>query len=615
MGNDDEADESVVVEGETRQAALEEGARQLGLHPDDVKATVITEGSSGIMGMFESPWELEVSPRPQRESLREATLEEAMKAAEAVDGSFQLSVEGRKIYLTVHPPSGTGNAVDPDEIIAHLHRIGLSYCDFDRVRSVVSTKKGHPERIGELPPGEDINAQYDVIVSDDKMTAELMIEPPKLGGDPPTLEEAERAIADAGVTEGINDQVVENMVETPRFNEAVTIAEGRPAEQGTDAKIEYHFNTDRKPEFDGEEQVDFRELDLINNVEEGDLLAEKTDPGSGRPGMTVTGEQVPAPDGEDKELEFGENVRKEGNRLFSTIVGEVILGENGVEVHEVHTVDGDVDYSTGNIEFQGTVVVEGSVRDRFRVKAAGNIMIEGSVGKAYLQADNDVIVGGGIRGKSGAQVNAGANIVSEFVERSGLIAQENVMVNEMILHSQVDAGESVFVNGSRGLIVGGHVRAGKTIFARELGSVGASETRVEVGVDPVFFREMAKVEKKILKQQEKLDKIERAINTLSGRDDLSEEDETKLRELEKNQENLTRNIENFREEQQTLARQAEEREGASVSVDGTVFGGTRVIIGNDIYTVHGGDIEHCTFKKLGNKIEVSRFQEPEVPEI
>jgi uncharacterized protein (DUF342 family) len=205
--------------------------------------------------------------------------------------------------------------------------------------------------------------------------------------------------------------------------------------------------------------------------------------------------------------------------------------------------------------------------------------------------------------------------VSEFVERSGIIAQSNVMVNEMILHSQVDAGESVFANGSRGLIVGGHVRAGKVIFCRELGSIGASETRVEVGVDPVFFREMAKVEKKILKQQEKLDKIERAINTLSGRDDLSEEDEMKLDELEKNQKNLQRNIENFREEQQTLARQAEEREGAMVTVEGTVFGGTRVTIGNEIYTVHGKDVEHCTFKKLGNKVEVSRYQEPEVPEI
>lgn len=606
----------MVVEADNREQAIDQGAHELDMHPDDVRVKVIEKGSNGLFGMFQSPWKLEISPKPRRKSLREATLEEAMKAAEAVDGSFQLSVEARKIFLTVHPASGSGEPVSAEEVIAHLNRIGLSYCDFDQVRTVVNAQEGTPRRIGELPPGEEIDAQYHVEISEDKREAEVQIEPPKLGGDPPRLEGVKRVLAQAGVVEGINEDVLKNIVETPRYNEPVAVAKGRPPEPGEDAQIEYHFNTERNPGFDqGDQQVDFRELGLINNVHSGDLLAEKIEPAPGRPGLTVTGEQIPAPDGKDCELKFGEHVRREGNRLFSTITGEVVLTEDRIEVHEVHTVEGDVDYHTGNIDFEGTVIVEGSVRDRFKVKAAGNILVEGGVGKAYLQSSNDIIVNGGIRGKGGAQINAGGNIVSEFVERAALIAQNHVIVSEMILHSTIDAGETVFVNGSRGLIVGGVIRAGQVIFARELGSIGASETRLEVGIDPVYFREMAKIENKVLEQQEKLDKISRAINTLSGRDDLSEGDEHKLQSLEQNQQNLQRNIENFREEQESLARQADEREGARITVDGTAFGGTRIVIGNEIYTIRGQDFEHCTFKKLGAKIEPTRYQEPEPPEI
>jgi uncharacterized protein (DUF342 family) len=610
-----ESANEVLVEGDTREEAIRNGARKLGISPEEVTFTVVEKGSEGVFGFLQSPWKLKVKPREERSSVREATVEEAMKAAESVDGSFNLEVEDRKIYLTVHPPEGMGDSVQAEQVIAHLNQVGLSFCDFDQVRSAVNEEAGEPTQIGRLPPGEDIDTDYEIRISENGLQAELTIRPPRLGGEPPSVEEVQRLLNELGISEGINWNQIKEMVEERNFNESVVIAEGRPPEQGEDAKIKYHFDVDNKPNFEDQEgKIDFREMGLINNVEEGDLLAEKIAPTPGRQGMTVQGDALEAEEGDDVNLEAGENVYREGDKLYTELSGQVIKEDEGlVSVYDVYQVEGDVDYSTGNIVFDGTVHVEGSVRDRFRIQATGDIIVEEGVGKAYLQSEQNILIQAGIRGKGRAQINAGGSIMVDFIEQAGVIAQESIIVSEMVMHSRLDAGEGVYVTGERGLIAGGQIRAGREIYAKEIGSIGASETNLEVGIDPKFFRTIAKIEEKIADQREKLDKVERAIKTMEPSEDLDEQQQGKYDKLVETQEHLERNIENFREEQENISYRTSDREDARVMVEGVAYGGTRIGIGNGVYRVRGGEKEHCGFRKLDNKIEQVTFEKPPIP--
>ncbi len=607
-----------IVEAETKREAVEKGARVLDIAFSDVKYKVLQRGRRGILGYFSQPWKLKVWPRPEKkqDSLLDATLDEALRAAEGVDGSFHLEVQDRKITLTVFPPSGSGEPVAAESVVRHLKQIGLDYCDFDRVEKLVEKAEGEPKPIGQVPPDENFDAYYEVEIVEDELTALLTIRPPRLGGEGPSVDAIKRELNKAGVTEGIDWDLIENMVETRRYNEPVQIAHGRQPEGGEPARIEYYFRTDNKPDFTEKEgRVDFRELGLVNNVQEGDLLAEKEPPTAGRPGMTVTGDKIEAEKGAEKELKAGQNVRREDNQFFAEIDGQVVVEKDVIEVHDVYTVDGDVDYSTGNIDFEGTVIIKGNVRDRFRIRAGGDIVVEKGIGKSYLQAENNIIIEEGIRGKGGAQVNAGGSVVSEFIEHAGVIAQENIIVGEMILHSRVDAGEGVYVSGGRGLITGGEIRAGEIISAEEIGSIGTSETRCEVGIDPAYFREMAKIEERIVSQQEKLDKIERAINSLGHREELDESEREKLEKLENNRDSLKRNIKNYREEQEALVRRASVEGKAAVSCAGKVHSGTRIGIGNDIYLVRSSSKEHCTFRKISDRIEAASYTSFSIPAV
>lgn len=608
--------EEVVATGSTKDEAIIAGAQQLGRSTDEVEVTVIDSGSEGFLGFFQEPWRVKVKPSERHSTLKDATIEEAMRAAESVDGSFHLEVQNRNVMLTVHPPEGQGGSVQAEAVIGHLSQVGLNFCDFDKVRSVVNEEAGEPVKIGQLPPGEDIDTDYEVQLSEDGLTAELVMRPPRLGGDPPELDEVERILNELKISEGVKWDVIEEMVESRSYNERRVIAEGRPPEKGNDARIKYYFDTENKPNFDNTDgKVDFREMGLINNVEEDDLLAEKQEPTPGRNGLTVQGESIEAPEGEDVELKYGNNVRREDNSLYSEISGQVILEDGEVSVYDVYTVDGDVDYSTGNIVFDGTVVVEGSVKDRFKIKATGDIIVEEGVEKAYLQSKQNIMIQAGVRGKGHAQINAGGSIMADFVEQAGLIAQKNVLVSEMIMHSRVDAGEGVYVTGSRGLVAGGEIRAGREVYANEIGSIGASDTNIEVGIDPKFFRSVAKIEEKIAEQREKLDKVERAINTMSSKEDRTEAEDKKYAKLKETRETLERNIENHREEQKNLARRADEREGAIVMVEDTIFGGTRIGIGNEIYRIRSGQKDHTGFRKIDGNIQQVSFEKPVIPSV
>lgn len=607
----------VLTQGETREQALLDGARKLDIPPEEVTYTVIESGSDGFLGFFERPWKLKVRPRGERSSVKDATVEEAMKAAESVDGSFNLNVETRKIMLTVYPPEGTGKSVEPEQVIGHLNQVGLSFCDFDRVRTVVNDEKGEATQIGRLPPGEDIDTDYEVKISEDGLEAELTLRPPRLGGDPPSVEQVQRLLNELGISEGIEWNTIEEMVEERRYNEPVVVARGRTPEKGEDAKIQYHFDVESSPNFEEQDgKIDFREMGLINNVEEDELLAEKIAPTPGRKGLTVQGDPLEAPGGDDVELKPGENVHGEDGELYSEISGQVIKdNEDVVSVYDVYTVEGDVDYGTGNIVFDGTVLVEGSVKDRFKVQATGDIIVEEGVEKAYLQSEQNILIQAGIRGKGGAQINAGGSIMVDFIEQAGLIAQENIVASEMVMHSRLDAGEGVYVTGERGLIAGGQIRAGREVYAKEIGSIGASETNIEVGIDPKFFRTIAKIEEKIVEQREKLDKVERAIQTMEPKEELDEEQRGKYDKLLETQENLERNIENFREEQENVSRRASDREGSSVMIEGVAYGGTRIGIGNEIYRVRSGKKEHCGFRKLDQSIQQVTFEKPAIPSL
>jgi uncharacterized protein (DUF342 family) len=363
--------------------------------------------------------------------------------------------------------------------------------------------------------------QVTVQVSPDAMKVYVIV--PRDDENPVTLEEAAEAVRACGVVFGLDMNALERAVDNPATR--VQVASGKPPENGEDSscKIEFQQPVGRPAELaDG--RADFYDLHLVTNVKKGDLLATRIPPTPGRDGTNVLGAAVPARPGRLVALPKGNNtvISDSGDELYAAIDGQALVDRTGkIVVSPVYTVDGDVDFSTGNVDFVGSVRVKDSIRSGFSVKAAANVEIGGSCEGLLVSAGQDVIVRGGIQGgRRQGKVTAGRDILGKFAENAVMEAGRDVVVGEAILHSTVRAGRKVVVRGRRGLISGGTITAGDEVSARVIGSNLATPTEIQVGVDPSVREGLEQATSETERLKSELRQVELALKKLKEMEQL-----------------------------------------------------------------------------------------------
>ena len=194
------------------------------------------------------------------------------------------------------------------------------------------------------------------------------------------------------------------------------VAEGKRPINGTSSKIKYLFkNTSyRNPDFDTEKRVNLMDHTIIPTVKVGDVLAVIIAPAvPGRDGVTVTGEVLKAIDGRDIWLKAGSGAAllDEGTKVVAASNGRAIFKNNIISVIPTLTINHDVDVSTGNVNFEGDIIIKGSVSENLKVTAYGDITVFGNVYHANIHAEGNVRIHGNI---INSKVSAGLNMVKYF---------------------------------------------------------------------------------------------------------------------------------------------------------------------------------------------------------
>jgi hypothetical protein len=340
---------------------------------------------------------------------------------------------------------------------------------------------------------EDVNGTVKVNIEKDKLKAYIVTTPASGNGKPCSLEMAKSILLEKGVVFGIDEkQIVEALLEK-NWGKEFLVAQGKPALDGKDAIIEYKFAMSKEkllPQADEGGNIDFREMGLVNNITKGTILALRTPPIPGESGMDVMGHELSPRSGKDMVLPKGKNTvgNDDGTVLIAMIDGQISVVDRKVTVSPVIQLNGDVDFSSGNIDFIGSVIIRGNINNGFIVKAQGDIEVGGFVEAAEVVAGGNILVKGGIKSGAKGFVKAGENLMARFIENSRVEAGHNIIVREGIMQSYVRAGDSIKVSDKKATIVGGVVQAAQMVEAKVLGSHLATRTIVEVGVNP-YYRE------------------------------------------------------------------------------------------------------------------------------
>lgn len=324
-------------------------------------------------------------------------------------------------------------------------------------------------------PASVTAARPRVIITQGGLEAWLVLPP----GRTYSVAELEAVLAANGVVVGIDREALARAAMTAP-GERVLVARGTPSVPGVAAKLEVLIPLApaiNGPEAGDDGRVDYRSLQRFEPVECGQVLARKVPATEGTPGVRVTGEFLPAPRGKDTHLMPGRNVELSADRLelVARAAGLPRMDRNRISVMPILMV-ADVDYGTGHIVYQGTVLVRGNVLPGFRVESTEDVEIDGVIEGGVVEAAGSVVVRGGIR--QGAKVSAGGHLLARFADSgSELSARGSIRLLDSSVHCTLVAGRHVQIGG---ICLGGVVRAGETVVVETLGAVSEAPTAVEI---------------------------------------------------------------------------------------------------------------------------------------
>ncbi|MFL0803175.1 MAG: FapA family protein [Agarilytica sp.] len=347
--------------------------------------------------------------------------------------------------------------------------------------------------------GEKRDAQILISCDEEFMSARMTVSPPQGGRD---LDEnlLKLALDNEGIYAACCDQTALDKILKDKTAEDVEFAKGTEPVDGVDAtfealvqEVEYS-----KPKESKTGKIDLREVISFSLIEADTPIMRRTPAKPGENGRNVKGQVITALEADDSSFDedlLGAIVSdKDSNLLVSTCKGHPVILAKGVKVDNSIVVN-NVDMSTGNITYDGSVLVKGEVKAGMKIKVTGDIIVKGVVTKATLIAKNNITVECGIIGSDPAKdgdesppaiLKAGGDITAQYVNLAEVHAGRNIEIREYISHGNVEAKEHVLIGqkGGKGKVFGGVCYGRGGVYANEIGANGGVKTLVCAGTPP-----------------------------------------------------------------------------------------------------------------------------------
>lgn len=525
-----------------------------------------------------------------------------------LDGYYSITVDEDGVYLLVKPPQGRGKAVSDAAVMRDLQARDITEVDRALLLRTVKEATGEAVKIAP-PPAPPAEPEIAIDISRDKMEATMIVVAAK-NARHVTMEEALAQVAAAGITHGVDEHKIAEAVARPGWH--VTFARGTPPKHGRDGQVKYAVDLDKvgRPAEREDGSVDFKNLQMFLTVQAGQVLAEKVPATAGQDGCNVLGQPVAAKPGKEAVIPCGKNValQENGAKAVATIDGQVTRVNGRLTVLPVIVIAHDVDLSTGNVDFIGSVVVRGSVQPGFTVKADGNVEIGGTVSGGTVTGNN-IVVRMGIQGMNKGEITARESVTAKFIENAVIQAGKDVTVSEAIMHSRVSAGKKVVVSGRRGLIVGGVVSAGEEIRAKVVGSPLATPTILEVGVKPPLREEYAAAQKELKQLEFKLDQTQKALNILRVMEQtkLSRDKQEMLLRLTKANFHLLGQVETLRNRIAEIELAFEDLRAGRIKVADLMHPGVKLVVGSVMKTIRDV-VKYATIYAEDGEIKIGPYK-------
>ena len=540
------------------------------------------------------------------------------------DSGYKYEFREDGVYLTIYPAESESLMFELSDMRQILRECGVIDYDVALLSRTMREASGRAQKIAEpvemteeilqkIADGEPVNLNQDeafarliVDISRDKMKATVKYDT-KNGSKLPTFDMVMAELTEKGVKFGIDEDEIKRGIESLS---PFVAAQGKPPIPGENAYIDRKFDLGVKgrPVVDQYDRVDYKNLNLFVLAEANETLAIRIPQTKGTAGTNVFGDTVPAQNGRPIPMPAGKNTQVVGeNQLIATINGQIVDTGNKISVDPRLEIKSSVGVATGDIDFDGSVLISGDVKQGFSVKATGDIEIKGSVNGGEVNG-RSIIISGGITGANRGKVQAVHDVRAAFAENAIVEAGRDIYIADVALHSTLRAGKKIIVEGKGGKIIGGLTVSGEEVTAKVIGNDAFVITRVSVGVDPNLQKEYHEVCKSYKEGKKKLRHITQTLNTLAKIDmsKLPPERMAQINAITRSQFPIAGQLKRDEQKILELETKLSEMKNGKIRVDDVMYPGARLSINSVVKNVQE-EYRHCTMSLNEGEISLGIF--------
>ncbi len=426
-----------------------------------------------------------------------------------------------------------------------------------------------------------------VSISEDNMQVDVTLYPPVSGCVELTGKLLSEILTAKGICFGLALDDLKTLLARCKEERTIllheTVARGLLPLNGKDSFLRFAIEIGPLPgKIMGNGKIDFRERKMFVGVTEEQTIATRIPATNGTPGLTVLGEEVPQIPGKDLPVKVSDDAEydEESGIIRAARRGILsLINENSIKVCAKQVISGNIDYSTGNIESQDAVEIGGTILPGFKVTTHGDLLLGGNARSATINCHGNLVVKGGIIGeKCNVKVKGDADF--SFMEQGRLRANGRVIIRKQAYYAKIMADGEIHCEKSS-QIMAGLLMSGASLNIGNVGSQNSPPALLAAGIAPGRYLRYLQMRSQLRSiEQERLNFLQRyGLKTkLTQRESLEKsidvlyQDMAKLNLIPGSTTNEPFSGINY-------------LRGITITVQGTIFSGTELQIGNATTTI------------------------------
>jgi uncharacterized protein len=323
----------------------------------------------------------------------------------------------------------------------------------------------------------------------------------------------------------------------------------------------------------------------FNMVQTGDVIGKVRTAELGQDGRDVTGATIPAKPGKDVKLTIDESIMMRAD-------GSLIAQQDGVLYHEAgkaqirkHIEIRDyVDFSTGNIDFDGDITIDRGVRDCFEVTATGKIEVKGMIEAAIIRAGKDLVAFGGFAGRERGHAYTGGCLRGKYLDNVYGKVKQDLCIDREVINCELMIDRKIV--SPHGSIIGGRISPTGEVEIGTLGSGAGVTTELVIGTVPSlepFARKLDRIFQILTRDIDKLNNEQDIINKNSAKGRMTATDKERQTEIMFEQSMIGSSLDRAQRTLDRINQRINKRRRVDVTIQRVVHPGVTFILDERCY--------------------------------